>query len=556
MTCRITYALVVLVAGCAHEAVGADAGDSARRELPSDAAGLGDAVGGDDAGSETTSLPICGTTTPTEIDADAPLFLYYGAYGADAASTQTLNLVTSGAEIGGEAVLALNREPRRGCGDPWGDVGDWLARGGKIAHVLGQNRGTDELRELMARPNGVDELIETFHSGFHYVAIDEVAMADAGWADGGELADAFTRLVEELARRGYDRRVILYVNSYNIVTQDRVHDYGQVLRACRDHCRVLASEVYIRTQYVMDAPRYDVCNGNLDCFETALRRFENLAPGVSGRTISILGLSSSNADGLVHYDDPAHPHPLCDGPGDGGALRRQYLAATGGDFGRRSPGIGAYTLARVPHPSFSSPQGACLMTLNGERAWPRAAEETPPAPEPSEPAPSPGIGAHVHAHIACQLFDDGYADATPHVQTFRANADPNAKVCDATGRCRRWFGRCVTSRASDGHQHDVRFVGLAADGTIETGEADAVLPLGSHDVRISGSPDPHVYFRGVVSTAADGHTHTLRCSVWNGTTEIASSDAITRFDTSGTPRLCVPGLGFEGCGVWLRCRAE
>jgi hypothetical protein len=316
--------------------------------------------------------PVCGTSEPTPIDPDAPLFVYYGAYGSSAGQRATLALVTSGAGSGGEAILALNREPRRGCDPPWPDLALWRERGGKIAHVLGENRGSDELRALLARPDGVTEIIETFHAGFHYMAIDEVAMNDPGWVDGGDLANGFSFLVEELARRGYDRRVILYINSYNIVTADRVRDYGQVLGVCRDHCRALASEVYIRTVHVMDAPRYDICHGNTDCFETALRRFENVAPGISSRTISILGLSTNGPDGPVHYDDPTHPYPLCEGPGAGGALRRQYRAATVGPFGSLSPGIGAYTLAPVPHPGFSERQGECIMAENAGRAWPRA----------------------------------------------------------------------------------------------------------------------------------------------------------------------------------------
>jgi hypothetical protein len=166
-----------------------------------------------------------------------------------------------------------------------------------------------------------------------------------------------------MAALGYDRRIILYSNTYNLVgTMGR---FSNLLAACRDHCRAFASEIYMTTGNVM-SPRTRYCHWNLECFERSAAGLDTIAPGLNRRTITILGLSDN-------YNVPTRDDSLCETP-DGlhAALFRQYARLHAGSHTSQQPGVGGYALADVPFPGFAGRQSACVERLNRWHGWPRA----------------------------------------------------------------------------------------------------------------------------------------------------------------------------------------
>ncbi|MCA9712056.1 MAG: hypothetical protein KDK70_39840, partial [Myxococcales bacterium] len=309
-----------------------------------------------------------------------------------------MKLVGWGGPVGGEAVLTINRGGIWDCQGPaaWEDAGGWLAQGGKLSVSI----DACELHKVTA-----DHLEGLFRSGFHYVAIDEVALekrenpakpgnchygADEGWRDGDPLAVRFEALATELAARGLDRRLVLFVNTYNLAgtladyeddpLAGELEDYRQVLTACRDHCRVLGSEIYMNTKRVLGEVtegKDEHCHWDLGCFDATARELDHVAPGLNQRTITVLGLSSQNHD----YTLQDHAASLCEGPGIGGGLFRQYHRLHAGAYTRRQPGVGGYALThvgaedRAPDEGdavFRREQAECLERLNRWHGWPRA----------------------------------------------------------------------------------------------------------------------------------------------------------------------------------------
>ena len=342
---RIERALIILLAACTNE--------------------IGEPEVVEAGGASAT--PLC-EARPAGIDHDAPIFLYYSMYGRDASSGPMLRL----ANVPGEPVLAVNRpdaalfvggELCRGLAP---EFHPWLARGGKVAKTF------DEHELLgMLRARGVDGVADTFvqylHAGIAYIAIDELqggepAIATA-FSNGGELSRGLVGVLRRMAERGYDRRVILYSNTYNLVgTMGR---FSELMGACRDHCRVFASEIYMTTGNVI-SPRTEHCHWNLECFERSANGLDTIAPGLNRRTITVLGLSE-------RYNVPSRSDSLCDVPGGGhGALYRQYARLHAGARTSQQPGIGGYALAAVPFPDYAARQAACLERLNGWHGWPRA----------------------------------------------------------------------------------------------------------------------------------------------------------------------------------------
>jgi hypothetical protein len=105
----------------------------------------------------------------------------------------------------------------------------WGARGGNYAlHVPRDNRSYSLETYLNQSVEAAAAHFEQYFTNasisggvpFAYIAIDELGPGPplgttvAAWQDGGSLAARFVAFLERLAADGYDRRVILYVNSY------------------------------------------------------------------------------------------------------------------------------------------------------------------------------------------------------------------------------------------------------------------------------------------------------------------------------------------------------
>jgi hypothetical protein len=530
---------------------------------------------------ESDSLVLCSPVV-TPADPSAPMLLYYSVYERRADSAATLHL--AGAPH--ERVIALNR-PDSGifaggdrCSGLSAELGPWTAAGGRVAKVIDEHELASWLGPSRTdAAAAADRVIEYLHAGISYVMVDEIATyrdpaehidGDGDpWRNGHVLARGLGSVLEELARRGYDRRVILAANSYNLVDlPGHFHGYSDILTTCRDRCRVLASEAYITTRDMIsprNLPNNCPTQGAV-CLRRIASGLDSAVSGINGRTITLLGVSDD-------YNTPSRTDSLCDTPSGGhGSLYRQYAALHAGPFSRVQPGIGGYALADVGA-GRTLAQARCLNRLNQWRfpraggpllGAPGAAPGTPGgppiAPELCDGVDNDGNGltdeidcSHT---VLCTLFDDGYTNQTPHVGKWRANEGTGA--CDGFGRCRRWFGRCVTSRAADGHQHTVAFH-VHSDGGADAqppGGSDAILIGATHSMIVpdgaAGTSRPY-FGRGFTSTEQN-HAHTIECTTMNGDTAVRSSDAITRFGSP--PRLCAGGAGIEGCGVWVACRAR
>jgi hypothetical protein len=495
----------------------------------------------------------------------APLFLYYGAYDKNGGSTATLALIQHGGtgknaqplSARGEPVLAINRAlgPAAGNG---AEFDAWRARGGRVAHVISRDVGEatlPSLESMLGDGSAAARIGALLASGFDYVAVDELNADATSWRDGGAHAQAFVQLLADLADAGLDRRLILYVNSYNLVPdpaqpeRPSVGSFAQVLRACRDRCRIVASEIYLRTGFVFkpgaETPGH--CTRRTACFEELAKRFEQVAPGINRRTITILGLSDLYSQ--------SSPSALCAKPGGGaGALYLQYAALHQGALTRQQPGAGGYTLADVSNAGFSAlDQARCLHDLNLWSAWPQAGGE-PAAPVPAPVAPA----AHEHT-VTCHVFADGYQEMQgPADAIFARGSDGYACIPGgANGVCRRWLGRCVTSPGPDGHRHDVGFHVFDTGYASQVGPSDAILFTGNHSACMP-SAGPGIcrqYFgRGITTSTLGGaaHQHAVSCRTFeDGYYPISGfGDAITWFGG----KLHVPG--FNGHRWFGRCRAQ
>ncbi len=388
------------------------------------------------------------------VDQDATLFLYYGAYrgycrripaeqagqhpadfraeldidgdghpdwyrcgGADSAPNMHLlprvNGRPNACRSDAEHVMALKR-PLPAGGEPWPDTWKWRDAGGKLALAVNEDEFVDHFAGRGEA--GVELAIQAFSRGIHYLAIDEVAAVEGSnagarrleaWRNGSDLAAAFRTFAEALAARGFERRLILYLNAYNMARDRRItrrapynqgfSEFSEVLTTCRDHCRVLAAEVYVSTGRVRGIPGARPspkrCNWNMGCFDRVAVQVDAVArcPDASveagtcspllGRTITVLGASTVNRD----YTSPNYEAALCDGPGGKGGLRRQYERLRSHPKTEVQPGVGFYSLSQVPRGpegrvsrpalwrNFDIRQAQCIRSLNASRLdWPRA----------------------------------------------------------------------------------------------------------------------------------------------------------------------------------------
>jgi hypothetical protein len=311
-----------------------------------------------------------------ELHVDAPIFLFYGVYRPnpgwepDARSASTHALLNAP----GEVVLAMNRELEPPNGPPSPEFDSWRASSGLVAQTF--SRGEFEMIRATRGRDGLFALVKFWlDTGFSYVALDEINDGALGWRNGGGDALHFRELLDDLAAAGFDRRIILFVNSYNL--PGRFGEWSEVLRACRDHCRVLASEIYLSTGNVLrshagnavaESPGH--CTRSLDCLGGLARQLDEAAPGLASRMITVLGLSDPYNEG-----DSYGTKALCGMPGARGALYYQYARLHVDPTTRFQPGVGGYSLPDVRrelHPTWGPrAQADCLVSLD-RWSWPDA----------------------------------------------------------------------------------------------------------------------------------------------------------------------------------------
>jgi hypothetical protein len=135
----------------------------------------------------------------------------------------------------------------------------------------------------------------------------------------------------------------------------RFNDFSRTLVACRDHCRTLASEVYlgagrVRTEAAKEAngptqsSRTKKCQRGTVCFQEIALELETAAPGLNARSITVLGV-----DNFYIGTD------YCGTASERGAMYMEYAAIHSGAMTRQQMGVGVYNLgwlgtSRSPKP--------------------------------------------------------------------------------------------------------------------------------------------------------------------------------------------------------------
>ncbi len=271
---------------------------------------------------------------------------------------------------------------------------DWKAHGG----VLARHATPSEVVAAVEGAGLAAFVKKAIADGFAYVAVDELEPTKASrLRDGDPAAD---RVRDEMHAMNEDpalrQRVIFYANSYNMV--DDLASFTTVLRACRDYCRIFASEVYLGASEAFVAGavgtnaktgRRDCANG-IDCIGYFANKTEQLAPGIRGRTITVVGVSAAYLPGTSWESS------YCWGT-RGGALRAELkkVRALG------QPGIGTYSESAVANDlggaDFAKARdmyAGCLRGLVQDAIFPAVAPGKPadgfalPPPQPKLPLPA------------------------------------------------------------------------------------------------------------------------------------------------------------------------
>ena len=295
------------------------------------------------------------------------LFVHYDYYLAgtsvDKFSNNTLELLVPGAE---NVIASWSGGPAH--------ASPWSAAGGTFAWVMPRTNRDYSLEAHLGLGNfsfGVDSAVLFATSflrpkspktaaDFKYIALDELGIMPAEWQNGGNMAARFVGFLERLAEEGYDRRLITYVNAYNMGNGTaEIGQYSDILRACVKHCRAIGLEVYLYTEYVFKPGPEPVgkCFHNVSCLVSLAHEFEAVAPGLNAIAFTTLGVSD------VYLQNSTDA--LCDTPLDG-ALRLQVQALLDDKLTATQQGLGTYTLMRA---SFHQVKHArCLRSL--ENSWP------------------------------------------------------------------------------------------------------------------------------------------------------------------------------------------
>ncbi len=336
---RTVLCVVLLAGACVAEPDPGDESPSATLE------------GWDDPG--VMAQPACDALVTT--DPQQPIFFFYGAYQATGAPKPRVDSGPSLAiDTPGEKVILLRRATVP-CVPTTAELQPWIARGGLVAPVM----SIEELEAALDQGTAADRIETMLRHGYAYVAVDEVGHSSTGWRNGGARVAQLRQLLDTLASRGLDRRLIVYFNSYNMA--GLFHLYGQTLALLRDHGRIVGSEIYIHTSNVFSpgAEPSGHCSHGVDCFERLAAEMSAAAPGINGHATTVIATSDEFTQGS--------PYELC---GSHDALYLQLAALHAGPHTRLQPGLGAYTLGRIEranHPSWGPmTHVACMNHLD---AW-------------------------------------------------------------------------------------------------------------------------------------------------------------------------------------------
>jgi hypothetical protein len=314
----------------------------------------------DDSGTVDGSTPTDAGPFTLPPAPSGPIFLFYGAYrlpdGSGIDWPNTLPLISD--LTGAETVLVMQGVDQ---------FTPWVDGGGKLAyHFTRVPRNAADTNAVEAQLDRDDDqtlaaayVRNRLSRGYEYLAIDELSANATEWTNGGRYAVRFVRLLERLAAEGLDRRIILYINAYNML--DTFDRYSDVLAACRDHCRILANEVYLTDNAVRvgTAPVAGKCVHDRSCISTLAYQIARAAPGAVRRMITVIAVAERWHD----YRDTA----LC-APGDG-ALYLQYAYLHSNSLVCRQPGVGGYSLTRNTVASYIARQSDCLERLDGWTDW-------------------------------------------------------------------------------------------------------------------------------------------------------------------------------------------
>ena len=194
---------------------------------------------------------------------------------------------------------------------------------------------------------------------FQYVALDEFGNMPEEWRDGGNMSARFVGFLERLADEGLDKRLITYVNAYNMGNGSaEIAQYSNILRACVKHCRAIGLEVYLYTEYVLKPGPEPIgkCFENVSCLTSLAHDFEAVAPGLNTVAFTTLGVSDVYLQNATALCDARH-----------GALRLQVDELLGDRLTATQQGIGTYTLMGAFFRQES--QARCLREL--EDSWPQ-----------------------------------------------------------------------------------------------------------------------------------------------------------------------------------------
>lgn len=307
-------------------------------------------VPGTDAGEDPAAV-VPATCTVTK---SSPWFLLYASPGADE-SEKFLG------GCPGEVIVGEKHEagPSGRMKKPANH-----ARGGRTAFVV--DRNGDKLRDLLARPNGVERTAQYFRdklaAGYDYIVIDEITAAP-DWADGGSLNEKFRKVLLRVPPRTVIGYVSIDLTQY-AGGDVRMKNRRYLLRALKQRGRGIALEVYLHTPQVMAGSAPHAFAVAADRLALAVKGMSN-GGGINLRATTVIGTSMHSAYPQYRYlDQPAH---------DLSSITRQVNAIRFGTKRlRQQHGVGFYFVNKsdmAPPSAYSYTQLIDRMRAQTRRAW-------------------------------------------------------------------------------------------------------------------------------------------------------------------------------------------
>ncbi len=249
------------------------------------------------------------------------------------------------------------------CADPPPAFATWHARGARLARLL----SNDQLQAWLTDGSAADRIERILRFGWDYAAVDEIG--GLAWRDGaaeGYGARAAT-LLDELARRGFDRRMIFWLNpGSSEVWLDPAVGNGVFplmrgfLTACLAHCRRFLIEAYpqnatlcgtagtpwtrcLTTRTVVgaeDTERY---------LEWTATRLGNAVPTINNYVLSGLGLGTERVTNYLDMPscDLAPYRGSCPPSPTRGGLAQQFAALHAGAHANNQRGVAFYGITHV-----------------------------------------------------------------------------------------------------------------------------------------------------------------------------------------------------------------